>query len=88
MWYAPTPGPWPVPSTSCLTRLLLLAVRQLLDGAALAEAAHRAGQPFPQSVSRAFGTRGAGLQRGDRHMRLKVGHRLGLPIGATDRIVL
>lgn len=67
-------------AASSLTRLLLLVVGQLLDGAALAEAPHRAGQPLPQRVSRAFGTRGAGLQRAEGGLRLEVGHRLGLSI--------
>lgn len=57
-----------------LTCLLLLAVRQLLDGAAVAEAADRTGQPFSQSVSRAFGTGRAGLQRAEGRLRLEVGH--------------
>lgn len=70
-----------------LTGLLLLVVGELLDGAAVAEAADRTGQPFPQSVSRAFGTRRAGLQRAERRLRLQVGHWLGLPIRAAHRVI-
>lgn len=76
-----------VGSVCCLTGLLLLAVGQLLDGAALAEAADRTGQPFSQSVSWAFGTRGAGLQRAEGRLRLQVRHRLGLSVRAANRIV-
>lgn len=70
-----------------LTGLLLLIIGQFLDGAALAEASNRTGQPFSQSVPRAFGTRRAGLQRAEGWLRLKVRHWLGLPVGPTDRIV-
>lgn len=72
---------------SQLTSLLLLVIGQFLDGAALAEAPDRTGQPFSQSVSRAFGTRGAGMQGAEGGLRLQVRHRLRLPIRAADRIV-
>lgn len=73
--------------SACLTGLLLFVIGELLDGAALAEAADRTGQPFSQSVSGAFGTRRAGLQRAEGRLRLKVGHGLGLSIGAANGIV-
>lgn len=56
------------------TWLLLFGSGELLDGAALAEAADWTGQPFSQSVPRAFGTRRAGLQRAEGRLRLKVRH--------------
>lgn len=70
-----------------LTSLLLFVIGKFLDGAAMAEAADRTGQPFSQSVSRALGTRRAGLQRAEGRLRLEVRHGLGLPIRATDGIV-
>lgn len=70
-----------------LTSLLLLVVGQFLDRAALAEAPHRTGQPFSQSVSRAFGTRRAGMQGAEGGLRLQVRHRFRLPVRAADRIV-
>lgn len=70
-----------------LTSLLLFVIGKFLDGAAVAEAADRTGQPFSQSVSRALGTRRAGLQRAEGRLRLEVRHGLGLPIRATDGIV-
>lgn len=74
-------------SSSSLTGgLLLLVVGELLDGAALAEAPHWAGEPLSQGVPRPFGPRGAGLQRAEGGLRLQVGHRLGLPI--ADGVVL
>lgn len=63
-----------------LTSLLLLVIGQFLHRAALAEAPDRTGQPFPQRVSGAFGTRRAGLQGAEGGLRLQVRHRLGLPI--------
>lgn len=70
-----------------LTSLFLLVIGQFLDGAALAEAPDWTGQPFSQSVSRAFGTGRAGLQGAEGWLRLQVRHRLRLPIRAADGIV-
>lgn len=70
-----------------LTSLLLFVIGEFLDGAAMAEAADWTGKPFSQSVSGAFGTRRAGLQRAEGRLRLKVRHRLRLPIRATNGIV-
>lgn len=70
-----------------LTSLLLFVIGEFLDGAAVAEAADRTGQPFSQSVSGAFGTRRAGLQRAEGWLRLKVRHWLRLSIRAANRIV-
>lgn len=53
-----------------LTSLLLFVIGKFLDGAAVAEAADRTGQPFSQCVSRALGTRRAGLQRAEGRLRL------------------
>lgn len=70
-----------------LTGLLLLVVGQFLDGAALAEAPDRTGQPFSQRVSGAFGTRRAGLQGAEGGLRLQVRHRLRLPVRAAAGVV-
>lgn len=63
-------------------------IGQFLDGAALAEAPDRTGQPFSQRVSGAFGSGRAGMQGAEGGLRLQVGHRLRLPVRAADRIVL
>lgn len=57
-----------------LTCLLLLVIGELLDRAAVAEAADGTGEPFPQSVPGAFGPWRAGLQRAEGRLRLQVCH--------------
>lgn len=69
-----------------LTWLLLFVIRKFLNRAAT-EAADRTGQPLPQSVPRAFGTRRAGLQGAEGRLWLKVGHRFGLAVRAANRVV-
>lgn len=69
-----------------LTWLLLFVIRKFLNRAAT-EAADRTGQPLPQSVPRAFGTRRAGLQGAEGRLRLKVGHRFGLAVRAANSVV-
>lgn len=83
----PQTPPWCVSVGEALTALLLFVAGELLDGAAVAEAAHRTLQPLPQSVRGALGARRAGLQRVEGRLRLEVGHGLRLSIGAADGVV-
>lgn len=67
------------PQVDALAGVALLLVGDLLDVAAVAEAAHGAGEPLLQRVARALGPRRAGLDGAERRLRLERGHRLGLP---------
>lgn len=53
----------------------------------MAEAADRTGEPLPQSVPGAFGTRRAGRQRADGRLRLEVRYGLRLSISAANGVV-
>lgn len=68
--------------------LLLLLAGQLFDIAAMAEAAHRACEPFLQSVSRAFGSWGVAMKGSEWSLGLQRRHWVCLPIWTSDCVVL
>lgn len=76
------------PQIDALAGVALLLVGDLLDVAAVAEAAHGAGEPLLQRVARALGPRRAGLDGAERRLRLERGHRLGLPSRLRHGVVL